>query len=120
MTKADDRRLTRITKIALALPDATREDHPSHAIFRVKKKVFAYWLDDHHTDGIFSVAVKVAPGESEQLVKDEPAVFYSPAYIGSRGWVGVRLDGKSVDWARVAALIEASHAATAAKKKPRR
>src|SRR5258708_7322282 len=52
---AEDRRLARITKICLALPESTKERHGSHASFRVRKKVFTYYLDNHHGDGIVAV-----------------------------------------------------------------
>jgi hypothetical protein len=42
-----------------------------------------------------------------------------PAYIGARGWVGVRLDTKRVDWKDVAKRVEASYRAAAPKKKAR-
>src|SRR5579864_9668439 len=37
--------LARLTEICLALPDAVRERESRHATFRVRKKVFAYFLD---------------------------------------------------------------------------
>ena len=35
----------------------------------------------------------------------DPKRYYRPAYVGHRGWVGMRLDGK-VDWDEVAVIIE--------------
>jgi hypothetical protein len=52
---AEDPRLTRLTEVVLALPEATRKIYGSHAQFLVKKKTFAYFLDNHHGDGIVSV-----------------------------------------------------------------
>jgi hypothetical protein len=40
---AEDRRLTRLTKICLALLEATRRDMGRHAAFLVGKKTFAYF-----------------------------------------------------------------------------
>jgi hypothetical protein len=51
----EDPRLVRLSKIALALPKATRQIHESHAQFLVRKKTFAYFLDNHHGDGIIAV-----------------------------------------------------------------
>ena len=39
------RRLVRLTKICLSLPEATCELKGDHAGFRVKKKTFAYFLN---------------------------------------------------------------------------
>ena len=59
MEKAkEEARLARLTKICLALPDATREVMGSHAGFRVRKKTFAYFLNDHHGAALFLFAPK--------------------------------------------------------------
>src|SRR4051794_31433215 len=42
----------RISEFCLAFPEAEREVHGRHADFRVRKRPFAYFLDDHHGDGI--------------------------------------------------------------------
>ncbi|MBZ5593624.1 MAG: MmcQ/YjbR family DNA-binding protein [Acidobacteriia bacterium] len=111
MTKssAEDRRLVRLTKICLALPEATRECHGAHASFRVRKKVFAYYLSDHHGDGIVGVTAKVLPGDNTALAAANPTRFYLPAYIASRGWVALRLDVGAVDWEEVAELVAGSY-----------
>ncbi len=91
-TASDNRRLERLTKICLALPEATHYRQGSHAGFLVRKKVFTYFLNDHHGDGIVAVACKVLPGDNTALVAAQPARFYLPAYVGPRGWVALRLD----------------------------
>jgi hypothetical protein len=53
--------LPRLTKICLALPETVREDHGAHAGFLVRKKTFAWYLHNHHGDGIVSVSCKVLP-----------------------------------------------------------
>jgi predicted DNA-binding protein (MmcQ/YjbR family) len=111
----EDARLQRLTKFALALPEASFERSGSHATFRVRKKVFAYFLDNHHGDGIVSVCVKTSLGENRDLARDDPQRFYLPAYIASRGWVGLRLDRGKVDWAEVEALVRASYVCSAPK-----
>ncbi len=72
-----------------------------HADFRVRGKVFAYFLNDHHGDGIVSVCFKAAKGENEIRVREDPRRCYLPAYIGPRGWFGLRLDVGAVNWAEV-------------------
>jgi hypothetical protein len=88
---SEDLRLTRLTKLALALPATSRQIYGSHAQFVVKKKTFAYFLDNHHGDGIVAVTCKVLPGDNKALVDAQPRRFYLPAYIASRGWVALRL-----------------------------
>ena len=107
--------LRKVSDICLAFPEATVERHGSHATFRVRKKVFAYFLDNHHGDGIVSVCVKTRLGENQDLARDQPSRFYLPAYIGPRGWVGVRLDVPKVSWDEVAAFIASSFAIVAPK-----
>ena len=110
-------RLARLTKICLALPEAMRECSGSHAAFRVRKKVFAYFLNDHHGDGIVSVCAKVLPGDNTALIAAQPARFYMPAYIGPRGWVALRLDRGAIDWKEVAELVAGSYQLTAPKRR---
>src|SRR5215467_10458977 len=93
----EDARLKRLTQIALALPEATRQLCGRHASFLVRKKVFAYFLNDHHGDGIVAIACKVLPGDNTALVTAQPARFYLPAYVGPRGWVALRLDRGKID-----------------------
>ena len=101
--------LGRLATICDALPESVREDSGRHAAFRVRKRTFAYYLDDHHGDGIVGLTCKVAPGESEALVESAPDRYYRPAYLGARGWVGLRLDVREVDWDEVADLVATSY-----------
>jgi len=107
---AEDPRLTRLTKIALALPEATRQIYGSHAQFLVRKKTFAYFLNDHHGDGIVAVTGKVLPGDNKALAEAQPRRFYLPAYIASKGWVALRLDVGKIDWDEVRELLVGSYA----------
>src|SRR5450755_5016695 len=113
---SEDPRLKRVTKLCLALPEVVRAVHGDHADFRVRKKVFAYFLNNHHGDGIVSVCCKSALGENVDRASREPARFYLPPYIGPRGWFGLRLDAEAVDWSEVRNLLELSYALVAPKR----
>jgi phosphoribosylglycinamide formyltransferase-1 len=114
---AEGPRLARVTKICLALPEAARELMGGrHAGFRVRKKVFAYFLNDHHGDGIVSICARVLPGDNTALIAAQPERFYMPAYIGPRGWVALRLDRGKVDWKEVAELVKTSYQLVAPKR----
>lgn len=115
-TPREDRRLTRLSKICLALPEVTRQILGSHASFSVRKKIFVYYMDNHHGDGIVSVSCKVFPGDNTALVASQPKRFYLPAYIGPRGWVALRLDMGEIDWDEVAEMVSGSYILTAPKK----
>lgn len=105
----EDPRLTRLTELALALPETGRQVYASHAQFSVRKKPFAYFLDNHHGDGIVGVTGKVMPGENNALVASQPRRFYLPAYVASRGWVALRLDTGKIDWTEVRDLLVSSY-----------
>ena len=113
---AEDIRLTRFSKLCLALPKATRQDMGRHAAFRVSKRIFAYFLDDHHGDGIVAVTCKVLPGDNNRLAATDPKRFYIPAYIGPRGWVALRLDVGKIDWEEVSELMAGSYQLVASKR----
>ncbi|HKW65795.1 MAG TPA: MmcQ/YjbR family DNA-binding protein [Terriglobales bacterium] len=113
---AEDPRLSRLTKIALTFPETTRQIYGSHAQLLVRKKTFAYFLDNHHGDGIVAVACKVLPGDNKALAEAQPRRFYLPAYIGPRGWVALRLDVGKVDWEEVRELLLSSYTLIAPKR----
>jgi len=106
---ADDPRLAPLTAVALDLPEAKRERGDRHATFRVRGRAFAYLLVDHHGDGIVGLVVKAPPAVAESLIDEEPDRFYRPAYVGHRGWVGLRLDVGEVDDDQVTGLVVESY-----------
>ncbi len=107
--------LKRVSQICLALPEAAREMQNGHAQFTVRKKSFAYFLNNHHGDGIVAVTCKVAPGDHTALATAQPERFYLPAYLGARGWVALRLDQSEIDWEEVTELVTYSYRLTAPK-----
>ena len=112
----EDRRLVRVTKICLALPEAVRMLMGDHASFGVRGKKFAYYLDDHHGDGIVAVCFRTESGQNTVLLAADTKRFYSPAYIGPRGWVGLRLDVGEIDWHEVADFLTDSYRLAAPKR----
>jgi hypothetical protein len=113
---AGDDRLVRLTEICLALPEAERQIMGDHASFTVRDKKFAYFLADHHGDGIVSVCFRTERGQPEVLLAADAARFYSPAYIGPRGWVGLRLDFGEIDWEEVREFVTDSYRIAAPKR----
>ena len=116
---AADPRRERLTDICLSFPEAVHEicgRRGEHVAYRVRKKIFAYYMNDHHADGKICVAAKVAPGDNTALVAAQPRRFYMPAYIASRGWVALRLDVGKIDWQEVKELVRGSYRLTAPKR----
>jgi phosphoribosylglycinamide formyltransferase-1 len=112
----EDRRLVRLTKICLALPETTRWYNGQHAGLLVRKKTFAYFLDDHHGDGNVAINCKVLPGDNKELAAAQPSRFYLPDCLASRGWAGLRLDVGKIDWDEVAELVRGSYQLIAPKR----
>ena len=106
---SEDPRLARLTKISLTFPETVRQVHGKHAAFLARKKTFAYFLDDHHGDGIVSICCKSTLARQGELVGRHPDRYYVPAYVGPRGWVALRLDLRKVDWKEVADLVFAAY-----------
>jgi hypothetical protein len=112
----EDPRLARVTDICLSLPQATREYNGQHAGFLVGKRHFAYYLDDHHGDGIVGINCKVLSGDNARLIAADPNRFYMPAYLGARGWIGLRLDRGEIDWDEARELLIHSYLQIAPKR----
>ena len=115
-TAREDPRLARVTDICLSLPEVTREIHGRHAGFIIRTKAFAWYQDDHHGDGIVGVTCKVLAGDNERLIAADPIRFYMPAYVGPKGWVGLRLDRGVPDWDEVRELLTHSYVLIAPKR----
>lgn len=103
--------LQAIRDIALAFPEASEKETWGHPTFRVRDKIFVSFGDDE--DGGPQATMKAAPGEQESLLAEgEP--FFLPKYVGSKGWIGVRL-GPGTDWREIAELIIDSYREVAPK-----
>lgn len=107
------RPIDRVRAICLALPEAVEKETWGDATFRVGDKIFV--VADMRGEGCATFTCKAPPGSQTVLVGADPQRFFVPAYVGHKGWVGVRLDGK-VDWDEVAALIKRSYRVTAPKR----
>jgi phosphoribosylglycinamide formyltransferase-1 len=103
----------RVRALCEALPHVECTAQGDHDRYLVRGKVFAYFLDDHHGDGIVSVCVKSERGENVDRARLFPERFYLPDYIGPRGWFGMRVDRGRVSWGEVAEILERSYRLTA-------
>jgi hypothetical protein len=111
------RPLTRLRKLALALPEAHEVEAWGAPTFRVKNKLFAMYAapSNHHGDGREGVWVKAGPGNQDLMVRTFPRKFFVPPYVGTSGWVGVYLDD-AVDWPEVGELLHDAWKLTAPKR----
>jgi predicted DNA-binding protein (MmcQ/YjbR family) len=105
----EDRRLRLLSAVCLGLSEVERTDCGAHADFRVRGKIFAYFLRNHGGDGITAACFKTHLGEHVEHVKRAPDRFYLPRFLGRRGWCGLRLDQGDIDWDEVRALALISY-----------
>ena len=101
----------KLSKICLALPEVTSNSfglQNEHIDFKVRGKSFASLLNNHHGDGRLAIWCKSSLAIQTMLVAEDPIRFFVPPYLGPRGWVGVRVDVGTIDWAQVEdVLVEA-------------
>lgn len=83
---------TRARRICLALPEVEEKESWGAPTFRVKGKMFAMYLHNHHGDGRIALWLKAPPGIQELLTRAAPDKFFIPPYQGPFGWIGVHLD----------------------------
>lgn len=100
--------IDRLRAICLALPEATEQLAWGEPTWRVGGKLFAQLDNHHHRADHLAVWLPAPLGEQEAMVFTDPARFFRPPYVGSRGWVGMRIDRKP-DWALVARLVEQAY-----------
>jgi hypothetical protein len=113
---AKNEALSRVRAVCMAFPETIeRLSHGAPTFFAGGKKTFVMFLDDHHGDGRLAIWCAAPPGVQATLVDEEPNRFFVPPYVGTRGWVGVRLD-IDVDWDEVAGIVEDGFREVAAKR----
>lgn len=114
----DDPVLARLREICLAFPAADMKvSHGRPAFFT--KKIFAGYgavLKGEHDSDRYDHALVFMPQPGEAAAYAQDDRFFTPAYWGPYGWLGLDLAGKDVDWNEVAELVEDSFRATAPKK----
>ena len=108
-------RLDRLREICLALPEATEKEAWGDPTWRVRNKIFAMQKGNYE-GGRPSVWLKAPDGVQAALVDADTERFFVPPYVGHKGWVGVYLDGRAVDWDELADLTEDSYRLIAPKK----
>lgn len=116
-TTKSEKRQSRLVKICQAFPEVVVEiAGETHLSFRIRKRIFAYYLFDHHGDGIIAFCCKSSRPEQQRLVRQDPVSFFVPAYLGPKGWVAMRLDLDEVDWDTVTELARRAYQEIAPRK----
>jgi predicted DNA-binding protein (MmcQ/YjbR family) len=71
-------------------------------------KIFAMYAENHHGDGRIALWLNTPEGMQDAYVREEPKHFFVPPYVGSSGWLGVRLDA-GLAWKRLAPIVRAAY-----------
>jgi hypothetical protein len=106
-SKAEERAVQRLRRICLALPEVTEKVAWGELTWRIGK-IFAQMDTHHHGADHVAVWLAVPPGLQEALIQEDPMRFFRPPYVGSKGWVGVRIDSRP-DWKMVASVVRDAH-----------
>ncbi len=97
--------LDQLRTLCLALPEVTeRLSHGEPTWFIRAKKTFVMYANQHH-DEIVGCWLAAPDGAQQALVAEDPARFFVPPYVGTRGWLGVRLDVEPLDWTMIGELV---------------
>lgn len=114
---SSESRRKRLIEICESFPEVSSEvAGDQHIAFRIRKRIFAYYLFDHHGNGMIAFTCKSSMSEQRRLIQNDPISFFVPAYLGSRGWIAIRLDLDEVDWDTVTELARRAYQATAPRK----
>lgn len=101
-------RIERLRKICLTFPEATEKETWGDPTWRVSNRIFAM-QKGNYDGGRPSVWFKAPAGGQSVLVGSTPEQFFVPPYVGHKGWVGLWLDRRTVDWDELADLLEESY-----------
>lgn len=108
-----ERTLERVRTLCLRLPRVSeRLSHGAPTFFIDEKKSFVTFVNNHHGDGIVGIVCAAPEGAQAAMLAADPQRYYRPGYVGGRGWLGVRLDGKP-DWKAVTSIINDAYDAVA-------
>ncbi len=112
----DDPYLARVREIALSFPQASERLSHGHPAF-FTTKLFCFYggsvkMPKGHIQHPDSILFWPDPDEKPALEYDQR--FFSPAYFGPWGWLGIDLH-EDTDWVEIAELIETSYRLTAPK-----
>jgi hypothetical protein len=79
LNEATQRR-KQLIEICEGLPEITYETvGDGHIAFRIRKKIFAYYLFDHHGDGLIAFCCKSSLSELRRLIRSDAETFFVPA-----------------------------------------
>ncbi|MGA2295638.1 MAG: MmcQ/YjbR family DNA-binding protein [Acidimicrobiales bacterium] len=110
MVKSSLSLLERIRAHCLSLPEVN--ERPSHGaptfFIRDKRSFVTVWMDGHHDVHFAQLWAACVPDFRAHLIEERPEIFFLPAYVAHRGWIGVRLD-LDLQFDELADLVEEAY-----------
>lgn len=110
----DDPCLRKVREIALALPDTTEVVAHGRPTFRCGKMFGNYGGSVKGGERHDQCILFIPDAAERDALIDDPR-FFTPAYLGPYGWLGLLLDDDT-DWTEVAELLDASYRQIAPKR----
>ena len=95
-------------EIALGFPGAIEKLSHGEPAFFTPKRMFATIDNNHHGSGHVAVWCKAPDGAQQSLVAGDPKHFFVPPYVGTAGWLGIRLDS-GLPWPVIAGLLRQAY-----------
>jgi hypothetical protein len=84
-----------------------RASHGAPTFF-VHGRSFLSFTRNHHGDGRVAIWCAAPVGEQAACVEGDPRRYFVPAYVGHRGWIGMRVD-LDPNWDEVAAVVRSAY-----------
>lgn len=114
-TRAPRTPVQRLRELCLALPETTEKVSHGEPAWFVGGRLYAQLDDHHHGADRLAVWLAAALGVQDLVVKSNPTGCFVPPYVGHRGWIGVRIDGRP-DWRLVGTLVRDAYTHVAPKR----
>ena len=104
----------KVRALCLAMPEVEEKVSHGAPAFFANKQFAHVWVDGHHDNHFPHLWCAAPPGAQGELIAASNR-FFRPPYVGHRGWVGLRLDGKP-DWTEVGEVLEDAYRTVAPKR----
>jgi len=100
MDDAPNGALEKVRGICLALPQVVETVSYGHPTWKARKKTFAVF---EKYRGDWSIALLAEPDHQRALIATDGR-FYRTPYVGQKGWVSFKLEGR-IPWGRLRDLL---------------
>jgi predicted DNA-binding protein (MmcQ/YjbR family) len=96
--------LKKVRTICATFEGAAETTSFGHPTWKVKKRTFAV-VEKYKGD--WSLALMAEPDQQRALISTDDR-FYATPYLGQKGWVSFKLQGR-IPWARLRALLREAY-----------